>query len=355
MKNVVLILLFVLTSLGFAQTLVAEGLNGPMGVLVAPDGSVWIIDSGLGGGEEFTAFFPNFGAEFTANYGDSARIVQVTPDGEMNEIATLPSIVVGQETTGGARLALLNDTVYATSGFWVDVGVEAPDLMSTIVKLEDGEVVEVADAWAFEQAQNPDGFIAESHPYGLLAGPDGSLWVADAGANDLLRVDPMSGEITLVATFDGVPGPLPNPARGDAMESDPVPTGVALGEDGNVYVGFLVGFPFIPGTAKVVQVGSDGSVSDYATGLTSLTDLKLGPDGHLYAVQFAVFSEEGPAPGSGALVRIAEGEASEVVLEGLMFPTAVDFDDSGNAFVVVNGVGAPGSGQVMRYDAVATP
>jgi hypothetical protein len=79
-----------------------------------------------------------------------------------------------------------------------------------------------------------------------------------------------------VAVFDGVAGPFPNEARGDAMESDPVPTAVVLGEDGAAYVSFLPGFPFIPGSAKVVMVDADGMVSDYATGLTMLTDLRHG-------------------------------------------------------------------------------
>ncbi len=42
-----------------------------------------------------------------------------------------------------------------------------------------------------------------------------------------------------------------------------------------------------------------------------------------------------------------EGDASEVVVSGLSFPTSVDFDADGNAYVTTNGVGAPGSGEVV--------
>jgi hypothetical protein len=90
-------------------------------------------------------------------------------------------------------------------------------------------------------------------------------------------------------------------------------------------------------------------VSDFAAGLTMLTDLRAGPDGALYGVQFARFTEQGPELGSGAVIRVKAGDASEVVVSGLMFPTSIDFNVDGDAFVTVNGVGAPGSGQVVRF------
>ena len=133
-----------------------------------------------------------------------------------------------------------------------------------------------------------------------------------------------------------------------------MPTGVAFDSAGNTYVSLLPGFPFLPGSSKVVKVGADGSVSDYATGLTMLTDLQTGPDGMLYAVSFGQFTETGPVPNMGALLRIKEGGASEVLVDGLSFPTSIDFSDAGDAFVTVNGVGAPGSGEVVRFDGLTS-
>jgi hypothetical protein len=179
------------------------------------------------------------------------------------------------------------------------------------------------------------------------------FWVADAGANDLLKVDPMGGGVEVVATFsEGIPGPFPNPNRGDAMEADPVPTGIAFDGSGNAYVSFLPGFPFLPGSAKVVRVSSDGQVSDYAIGLTMVTDLQTGPDGNMYAVQLGQFTEQGPVPNSGAIIRVVEGDGSEVVVGELSFPTSIDFNADGDAFVTINGVGAPGSGEVVKFAAL---
>ncbi|GAB4447114.1 MAG: hypothetical protein Kow0031_29720 [Anaerolineae bacterium] len=330
---------------------VASGLNGPQGVLVAPDGSVWVIDSGMGGDETVSFPSPESGQLEEAAYGMSARIVKVDADGTQTVAASLPSVLVGMEAIGGARLAVLDGVVYATSGQWTGDASSSPAVADTpaVVKIDGDNATLVANTWPIEAEQNPDGTIIDSHPYGLTAGPDGMLWMADAGANDLLKIDPASGEVSLVAAFDGLPSPLPNPGRDGAMESDPVPTAVAFDSAGNVYVSFLGGFPFLPGTTKVVQVSADGAVSDYATGLTMLTDLRTGPDGNMYAVSFGQFSEQGPTPNSGAIVRVMPGDASEVVVDGLSFPTSIDFNSDGDAYVTINGVGAPGSGEVVMF------
>ncbi len=329
---------------------IAGGFNSPQGVLVDPDGNVWVIDSGTGGDQTAEWVDPGTGSVGSAMMGDTARIVRIAPDGTQTEVATLPSISVGMDTLGGARLALLDGELYATSGQWLgDLGPDRMDLAAAVVHVAaDGTVEEVGNTWDLEEADNPGSFVVDSHPYGLAAGPDGRLWVADAGGNTLLAVDPATGEVTLQAVFDGIPGPMPNPERDNAMEMDPVPTGIVFDADGTAYVSLLSGFPFIPGSAKVMMVDADGNVADYATGLTMLTDLRMGPDDNLYAVQFGVFGEQGPTPNSGAIIRVLEGDASEVVMDGLSFPTSIDFDADGNAYVTVNGQGAPGTGEVVK-------
>lgn len=335
-----------------AGVVVAEGFNSPQGVLVTRNGSLWVIDSGVGGINEASAMDPNTGEVVTAKVGNTSRVIQVTPNGTQTEISRLPSVVAGTDTTGGARLVILNGVLYATSGVWVEAARDEPlPNTASILEVRQGDIKEIAQPWQVEKEENPDGFVVESHPYGMTAGPDGLLYVADAGANVLWRIDPANGDVELVTVFDGVASPLPNPGRNGALESDPVPTGVTFGSDGVIYVSLLPGFPFLPGASKVVAVDPDsGEVSDYATGLTMLTDLRTGPDGELYAVQLGVFTDQGPVPNSGAILRIGEGTTSEVLVDGLAFPTSIDFDSTGNGYVTVNGVGAPGTGQVLRFD-----
>ncbi len=198
------------------EEVIAEGFNGPMGVLLDADGNVWVVDSGIGGEEEMTMPNPETGEEDLITIGDSSRIVMIAPDGTQTDIATLPSVLQGGEGSGGSRLAVLDGVLYATSGGWLEgIPVDRMPLMAAVVAVnEDGSVEEITNTWDFEATENPDGFVLESHPYGLAAGADGLLWVADAGANTVYTVDPESGEISLVATIDGVASPLPNPARG---------------------------------------------------------------------------------------------------------------------------------------------
>ncbi len=342
-------------------TVIADGLNGPQGVLAIDDGSIWVIDVGLGGDEEVEVggLDPNTNEVIKATFGNTARVMRVTPGGQPQLVATLPSIFLGSDIVGGARLALLNNEMYATAGVWQGVASEEalPDT-AAVLRVLQGSVLEVVPLWRLEKEQNPDGHVLESHPYGLTAGPDGFLYVAEAGANTLVRVDVANQTAEVVAVFDGIPGPLPNPYRGGALESDPVPTAVTFGADGRIYVSLLPGFPFLPGAAKVVVVDpATGGVTDYATDLTMLTDLRTGPDGSLYAVRFGIFTDEGPIPNSGAVVRVGEGESSQDVITGLPFPTSVDFDVNGNAYVVINGVsvGEPGRGAVIRFEGIAAP
>jgi hypothetical protein len=121
----------------------------------------------------------------------------------------------------------------------------------------------VADFPRFEEANNPDqgagvppgepGAI-DSNPNGLLV-REGAQLVADAGGNDLLKVD-HKVRISVVAVFPTqvVPAPPGIPGLPPELEAQAVPTSVAKGPDGADYVGQLTGFPFPPGGASVFRV-----------------------------------------------------------------------------------------------------
>ena len=74
-------------------TLIADGLNGPMGVLVTPDGTVWVVDSGTGGDEERESRHPATRQPATVRIGDTSRILKISPDGSRAVIGTLPSFM----------------------------------------------------------------------------------------------------------------------------------------------------------------------------------------------------------------------------------------------------------------------
>ncbi len=332
---------------------VADGLNGPMGVLVDSAGDIWVVDSGTGGDETMEGI--GFSGEpVTATMGMTSRVVKISgADGTQTEITSLPSVVAGMEAEGGSRLAELRGITYVTAPGWhpgmlPSTADEPLPLTGSLLRISpSGEAVVAVPMWQYEKNNDVDNEL-DNHPYGLTATEDGALLMTDAGGNTLYRINPASRRAKLLATFAPLPGVFPNPKYNNEMLTDPVPSGVAV-RDGVIYVDFVTGAPYLPGTSKVVTVAEDGTVSDFATGLTMLTDLRTGPDGELYAVQFSVADEQGLTPDSGAIIRVMEGDASEVVVSGLSFPTSIGFSAGGDAYVTVNGVGAPGSGQVLRF------
>jgi sugar lactone lactonase YvrE len=93
-----------------------------------------------------------------------------------------------------------------------------------------------------------------SLPRGLTLGPDGSLYVADAGAHRVRRVDP-AGVITTVAgvgqrgcTGDG------GPAADAALAA---PSGLALGPEGGLYIADAA-------NNRIRRVTPDGRITTYA-------------------------------------------------------------------------------------------
>ena len=112
-------------------------------------------------------------------------------------------------------MILANGSLWLATGAMLSGYPPATNASSVLrVDPQSGAVTQVADLAAFERANNPDTFEITDDPYGIAMGADGNLYVADSGANDFLRVNPQTGQATVVAVFAGIPRPTANPARG---------------------------------------------------------------------------------------------------------------------------------------------
>ena len=286
-------------------------------------------------------------------FGLSGSITRISGTRQHRVVTELPSIA--DKTTGGSASG--PSGVIATGGnkLTIMIGLGAnpelrdmnPELaqMGTIVESHwrNGNTTTLADIAGHEGATDPDD--PDSNPVSILR-QGSSYVVADAGGNTVVRASKQGATSTIaelpnqLATappFLGLP-------PGTQIPVQAVPTSVAVGPDGAYYVSQLTGFPFEKGLAKIYRIGTDGTLSVYAQGLTNVTDLAFADDGTLYAVQI---STDGLLNGPiGALVKVNPGDAPEVVAGGLFAPYGLAL--SGRAAYVTTGSVLAGDGEVVR-------
>ena len=145
-----------------------------------------------------------------------------------------------------------------------------------------GELTKVADVDHFEFVNNPVD-VPNSDPYWVVIDSDGSFVIADAAANTLVRAR-HDGTVSLIAAFDDlIAGVQPGGTTSGGTEA--VPTGVAIGPDGNYYVTLLAGNkPFL---GRILQVTPSGAVRTIANGLSFLGGIAIAPNGTIYATEFS--------------------------------------------------------------------
>ena len=348
MARIGLVLVFALVlGLGFnqaatieaqgARTVVIGGLDEPRGLAFGPDGTLYVAEAGAGGDVQ-SAWVPPFQ---TAKIGTSGRILKID-GGQTTVVASgLQSIALGpaNEMTGPNNLTFVGQTLYAVIGMMnpLPTGTRTSSLLVRVGA--DGRTETVADLGQYEQDNNPDGTVPDSHPFGLTAGPDGNLYVADAGGNDLLKVTP-SGEVSTVA----------------AWRDNPVPTSVTLDSSGRVYVGFLSPNPFAQGSARVER-WTGGSSEVLVPVLMTVVDVKFGPDNNLYILEHSGERIMGPPPrfkeSSGRVLKLTSSGLQEMA-SGLNFPTKMAFGPDGALYVSNNAGSGPKSGEILKLTLPAT-
>ena len=337
-------------------TTVATGLHNPRGLNFAPNGDLYVAEAAANGTSSGDCGVMGDGStKCAANTSSIARIDLDT--GDFTRVITgLPSLISSDGSANGGSGA--QDIVFQGMGnAYVSIGLggnpgkreeyfgDAGAKYGRIVRFNpSGKVRFEADIAGYELENNPDGVVPDSNPYGLLA-RDGRLIVADAGGNDLLEVR-ANGDISTLSVFPPVPRPAQTPPAVQA-----VPTSVALGPDGYLYVGQLTGGPFTVGLANVYRVPAGGGEREVAyTGFTNIIDITFGPDGSLYVLEIAQAAIPRFGDG-GRIVRIYPNGDREVVLSGppLIAPggIVVDKDDT---IYVTNMSTSSTTGAVLRIE-----
>jgi hypothetical protein len=274
---------------------IASGFAGPTQVAVAPNGDVIVADGFLGA-------ISRIDAETHA----------------VSEITSMPAFTPGVEVKG--------QQVYFTASTEPEQGL--PQGRTLLMRVTDGEpATEVADLLAWELAHNPDGQPhndddAWSNPYAVLALP-GRVLVADAAANDIIEVR-SNGAMRTLAVF-------PVSRAGDCATAtnngvpnggcDPVPTDLALGPDGYLYVSGLGAE--VEGFIWKVNAWT-GEIVDTTGGLPPLTGIAVADDGTVFASSLftgQVFRFDG----GGVAIADVPGPAGLDWADGVLYAGSIDF------------------------------
>lgn len=326
-------------------TVVMHGLDNPRGLAVAPNGAVYVAEAGRGGSGPCA---PN-GAGEQRCYGTTGAITRLWQGQQARVVEGLPS----HATPDGSAAGGPNDISFqGTGGAYVTMGLGGGPAFADVYPTEafgkllhmaaSGRWHVVADVAAQEFAGNPAGGPVDSNPFGVLAEAGGRL-VADAGANAVMRVA-ADGSVETLAVLPPLPNPTVPPFGPPMIE--PVPTSVARGPDGALYVGQLTGFPFVAGLANIYRVVPGQAPAVHCGGFKAIMDLTFGPDGSLYVVENAGGMFFFP-PNSGQLSRVAPDCTRSTLLVGLDRPTSVAMGADGAIYVTNHGV-TPGIGEVLR-------
>jgi len=349
-RKIVFVLVFLFLLVLIPTVVLADGLwdyefaTPVFGLAAAPDGSLLVADAGQG-------------------------VVELRK-GEGNLVTELLGVTDIAPIGRGAMFALTG-------------GGEDPATAGKLYRVSHGQLTLIADPFAFEVAHNPDGGFIDSNPFDVELLDGGTVLIADAGGNSVLRVDD-EGNIDLVAVLPlelaptadlktllncPTPPPLPPFFEGiceipDYIPAEPVATSVAVGPDGAYYVSELKGFPAPLGMSRVWRLEPGTLGADCATSpacsvvyddFTSIVDLEFAPDGTLYVTEideagwFAVELAGVGFPGMvGGTINAcaADGSGCSVVLSNVLIPSAVAVDKKGAAYAAVKSL-IPGMAEVI--------
>lgn len=300
---------------------VAEGLINPRGITFDSAGNLWIAEAGNGG--------PNMTPDETP-FGASSQVTMVAPDGTATvAIHGLVSYREGN-SLGAHAVHVTDDSIWVligeTSDFSIPFSHALVELDKTTMRVKT-----FVDLLTAELEQDPDGNPnQQSNPVDLAVTADGTVLIANAGCNCLMSWTPDAG-VQIAAVW-------PN-------ETDnPVPTAVDVDGEGNIYVGFLTGFPWPEGAARI-EKWSGGELVETFSGLTAVTGIEVTEDGTIYAVELGVFTQgEGWSPGRVVMVS---SEGITPVMEGLPAPYDITTNADGELFVSINSIGGQ-NGAVIR-------
>lgn len=337
---------------------VATGLNAPRGLVYDKSKRrVLLAEAGIGA-VNLAAGNPCGFAERGLPFclGQSGSIYQFNESTASGSriVTGLPSttLTFDGSTTIGLHDIDLRDGVmtvsFGTLGnkqYRESLGPGAAMLGHTASVSSTGQVQPYGDILTFEDNLHAPLHI-ESNPYGVLGFSWGAIQVNAGGpntnkGNDLLLVL-KNGQIFQLAQFPERPS-ITDPTRNIRA----VPTSVAIGPDGALYVGELSGAPFFPGEARVWRVVPGHAPTVYQQGFSTIIDIRFDSKGRLIVLQTS--ADPFDTTGEGALIRVEKnGTRTTLASAGLTNPGGVALVNDNTFYVTRRLATAGGEGSLVK-------
>jgi len=311
-----------------AFVVVASHLNNPRGLSRTRGGQLYLAEAGSGGkvcvsgGEEGKTCVGLTGSFDVISKGGVRRIVAglISASGPGGVAAEGPASV-SRRTADGTFFGLFGLNSHAVPPPGAIPGILRQRALAQLGRewlvRPGGPVRSVSDVgdqdwtWTSRHKNLAPHDFPDANPNAVLSSL-GHRYVADAGANILVGV--RRGGRAKVLAFFSVPA---------HHQSDAVPTCVARGPDGALYVGELLGGFYTPGHAPRV----------WARGLTAVQGCGFGSGGAFYATEFQTGGLGAKSP-AGDVVRIGRGgHRTHLGVGRLFFPSGFAAGPDGSIYV----------------------
>jgi hypothetical protein len=357
---------------GPSTTVVARGLDAPKYVTLGPDG-LYVAESGNGGNRCVVGVASTTVTRVCA--GASGSVVRITGShvSPVERGLASASVASTHGVSGvtavaftGRRMALLFDdggvgptgvsAIASPFGAWFG-------RLDLAAGSAGGQQKTDANIAAFQATHPqtpaalgglPGETLYDSDPHDMVP-YRGGFAIADAAANDVVWVHG-SGQVTLLARLPtrtetapaGTLGPGPPTMN---IRAQAVPSSVAVGPDGALYVGLLRGVPALPGTAEVDRIVPGQAPQPVVTGLTRVSGIAFDAQGRLDILESSTSGGAAGPASTGALLRATlhgskPATATDLGVRGLSAPVGLAVSKAGTAYIT-NDTSAPGQGEVI--------
>lgn len=314
-------------------TVVASGLNSPRSLVWGPRGHLIVSEVGEAPPTCVGTGFP------TRCFGFTGSLADISSGTPVRIVDGLASNFNQEEVVGANGLTYSDGHLYVLeTGSAQQIPAEIPAELTKQLNKQYGALLKVTGRsvkaianpgyvnyeWTKAHTEvNPEDF-PEANPYALTNKPGGGFYLVDAASNVLDSVDSHGNVHILKYIPDTSTGP------------DAVPSCVAVGHDGSVYVGEITGKPSSSTEAKVYKYNPrNGDLSVYQSGFSAISGCGFGANGDFYVTEFDTsgFLPTGDPIGDVIQINHRTGERTVLAAGKLFAPTGFLAGRDGSIYV----------------------